>query len=57
MNRISYYRKEKKVYFKRCDLDFYILNSENRYKSDFELEAEADTWIALSRNKRHQKNN
>jgi excisionase family DNA binding protein len=48
-NRIPFYRKDKKVFFKRSDVDFYVLDSENRFFSMSELESEADTWIALRR--------
>jgi excisionase family DNA binding protein len=38
---IPFYKPRRKIYFKIKDLDNFILNEENHYKSESEIEAEA----------------
>ena len=49
--KISYYKQGGKVYFKRVDLDDFILNTKNRCKSHQEIESEVITSLILKKGK------
>ncbi|GAB1370206.1 hypothetical protein MASR1M45_02650 [Candidatus Kapaibacterium sp.] len=49
--KISYYKQGGKVYFKRVDLDDFVLNSKNRCKSHQEIETEVMTSLILKKGK------
>jgi excisionase family DNA binding protein len=49
-NAIPYYKlRGRRVYFKIDDLDNFILNKKNRYKSNDEIEMEASTRIVTGK--------
>jgi len=46
---IPFYKARRKLYFKREDLDNYILNNDNRVKSADEIQREARRYEAAKR--------
>ncbi len=45
-HRISFYKNGKIIYYKKEDLENFVLNKNNRIKSQEEIEIEAETYLA-----------